>query len=58
MRWQTLTNDDKHYYKSKADQDKLRYLKESKYYYDEVEKLGKRVGTVKTKDGKVVIAAT
>ncbi len=53
-----MTNDDKHYYKSKADQDKLRYLKESKYYYDEVEKLGKRVGTVKTKDGKVVIAAT
>ena len=34
-RWQNLTEEEKHYFKSKADKDKVRYLKEQEAFYDE-----------------------
>jgi hypothetical protein len=46
------------YFKQKADRDKVRYLTEQRAFYDEVEKIGKNIGTVTTKEGKVVVAAT
>ena len=42
----------------KADTDKVRYLHEQRAFYDEVEKIGKDIGTVTTKDGKVVVASS
>lgn len=38
--WQQLTQEQKQYFKNKADLDKVRYLKEQKLFYDEVEQLG------------------
>jgi len=55
-KWQALTQDERNYFKQKADKDKVRYLTEQKAFYDEVEKIGKNVGTVTTKEGKVVVA--
>lgn len=55
-KWQALTPEERHYFKQKADRDKVRYLTEQKAFYDEVEKIGKNVGTVTTKEGKVVVA--
>ena len=43
------------YFKTKADKDKVRYLKEQKSFYDEVEKIGQKVGTVTTKEGQVAV---
>jgi hypothetical protein len=35
--WQALTKEQRNYFKSKADTDKIRYLEEQKAFYDEVE---------------------
>ena len=53
-----MTEEARAEFKRKADKDKLRYLQEQKAFYDEVEKIGKDVGTVTTKEGKVVVAST
>lgn len=47
--------DEKLYFKQKADKDKLRYLKEQEAFYDEVEKIGQKVGTVTTKEGQIAV---
>lgn len=57
-KWQALTAEERQYFKMKADHDKVRYLQEQRAFYDEVEKIGKNVGTVTTKEGKVVVAST
>lgn len=40
--WQSLTNEQRKYFKDKADHDKLRYLDEQKEFYDEVAKVRKK----------------
>ena len=40
--WQTLTDEKKHYFQSKADIDKERYVKEMGEFYDEVQRIGDR----------------
>ena len=55
-RWQALTKEQKRYFKEKADRDKLRYLNEQRAFYDEVERIGHKVGTVTTKEGHVAVA--
>ncbi len=55
-KWQAMTGEERHYFKKKADTDKVRYLTEQKAFYDEVENIGKNVGTVTTKEGKVIVA--
>lgn len=57
-KWQALSEEERNYFKIKADKDKVRYLDEQRAFYDEVEKIGKNVGTVTTKEGKVVVAST
>ncbi len=57
-KWQALTHEERQYFKEKADRDKVRYLTEQRAFYDEVEKIGKNVGTVTTKEGKVVVASS
>lgn len=54
--WQSMTAADRQYFQDKADKDKIRYLREQKQYYDEVERIGNLIGTVKRKDGNVVVA--
>jgi len=54
--WQGLSANDKQYFQDKADRDKIRYLKEQRIYYDEVERVGNLIGTKKLKDGRVNIA--
>lgn len=54
--WQSLTEDNKQYFQDKADRDKVRYLREQKQYYDEVERIGNQIGTVKKKDGIIGVA--
>ena len=55
-KWQALSAEERNYFKQKADKDKVRYLTEQRAFYDEVEKIGKNVGTITTKEGKVVVA--
>ena len=38
--WQNMTEDDRKYFKDKADNDKHRYLAESRKFYDEVARIG------------------
>jgi hypothetical protein len=56
--WQAMTNEKRKYFKEKADKDKVRYLDEQKAFYDEVEKIGKSVGTFTTKEGQIIVAHT
>lgn len=56
--WQAMTEEERRYFKDKADRDKVRYLDEQKTFYDEVEKIGKAVGTVTTKEGQIIVAHT
>jgi len=56
--WQALTDEQRNYFKEKADRDKIRYLNEQKAFYDEVEKIGQERGTTTTKEGQVVVAHT
>lgn len=49
--WQALTSEERQYFKDKADKDKVRYLNEQRAFYDEVERIGQKVGTVTTKEG-------
>lgn len=53
-----MTAEERRYFKEKADRDKVRYLDEQKTFYDEVEKIGKEVGTVTTKEGQIIVAHT
>lgn len=43
--WQSMEEKDRNYYQDKADCDKIRYIKEMRAYYDEVERIGKLKGT-------------
>ena len=38
--WQSMTETDRKYFKDKADNDKHRYLAESRTFYDEVARVG------------------
>lgn len=51
-----MTEGERKYFKDKADRDKVRYLNEQRAFYDEVERIGIRVGTVTTKDGQINVA--
>lgn len=55
-RWQNMTDKEREYFQDKADVDKIRYLKEMKEFYDEVERIGTRVGTVKQSSGEYNVA--
>lgn len=46
-----MTSKERKYFKDKADRDKIRYLDEQRAFYDEVEKIGQKHGTVTTKEG-------
>lgn len=50
-----MTEEERSYFKDKADKDKIRYLAEQKGFYDEVEKIGLEVGTMTTIDGLIVV---
>ena len=39
-RWQSMVDTDRKYFKDKADNDKHRYLAESRRFYDEVARIG------------------
>jgi hypothetical protein len=52
-----MSDDHKKYFSVKADKDKVRYLKEQKAYYDEVEQVGHTYGTVINEEGQVSIAS-
>jgi hypothetical protein len=54
--WQAMTKEERKYFKDKADKDKIRYLDEQRAFYDEVEKIGQKVGTVTTKEGMIAVA--
>jgi hypothetical protein len=54
--WQAMTSKERKYFKDKADRDKIRYLEEQRAFYDEVEKIGQKHGTVTTKEGQVAVA--
>ena len=56
--WQGLSEEQRNYFKEKADKDKVRYLHEQKAFYDEVEKIGQERGTATNKEGQVVVADT
>ena len=47
--WQGLTEKQRKYFQDKADVDKVRYLKEMKAFYDEIERIGNRVGSANIK---------
>ena len=53
-----MTEEERLYFKAKADKDKIRYLKEQKAFYDEVEKIGSKIGTITTREGQVGVAST
>lgn len=55
-KWQAMTSEERLYFKQKADRDKVRYLTEQRAFYDEVEQIGKNVGTITTKEGKIIVA--
>lgn len=50
--WQGLTEKQRQYFQDKADVDKVRYLKEMKAFYDEIERIGHKAGS----DNKIVSA--
>ena len=39
--WQSMDDDERAYFKSKADNDKHRYLEEQRKFYDEVARVGR-----------------
>ena len=49
--WQARTPEMSFYFQTKADKDKVRYLKEMRRYYDIIENLGKRFGIKRDPDG-------
>ena len=51
-----MTEEERKYFKEKADRDKVRYLDEQRAFYDEVEKIGYQRGTTTTKDGYISVA--
>ena len=51
--WQNLTEPQRVYFQHKADRDKVRYLREMRAFYDEVERIGKTYGTVRQSDGNI-----
>ena len=50
--WQTMTDEDRLYFKQKADNDKHRYLVESRKFYDEVARLGDQATVTATVSSK------
>lgn len=40
-KWQKLTEEERDYFKQKADRDKFRYLKDQEAFYAEVERIAK-----------------
>lgn len=56
--WQRIKKNpqERQYFQDKANNDKGRYVDEQRNYYDEVERIGKEIGTVKKKDGHVNVA--
>ena len=54
--WQSLTETNRKYFDNKANRDKIRYLKEMRQFYDEIERIGEKVGTVRQKDGLYNVA--
>lgn len=56
--WQRIKKNphERQYFQDKANNDKGRYVDEQRNYYDEVERIGKEIGTVKKKDGYVNVA--
>ncbi len=40
--WQSMSETDRKYFKDKADNDKHRYLAESRKFYDEVSRIGEK----------------
>ena len=40
--WQSMDDDERAYFKSKADNDKHRYLEEQRKFYDEVARVGSK----------------
>ena len=55
--WQAIAEEQRKYFEDKADKDKVRYIKEQKAFYDEVEKIGSKVGTQMSNNGQVVVAS-
>lgn len=49
--WKNLTKQERQYFDEKADIDKIRYLKETRAFYDEVQRIGTQHGTVQGKSG-------
>ena len=43
--WRSMTPSDRQYFKNKADNDKHRYLAESRKFYDEVARVGEQKGS-------------
>ena len=50
--WQSISDTDKKYFKEKADNDKHRYLAESRKFYDEVARIGATTNTGGATSGK------
>ena len=53
-----MTDKDREYYQNQADMDKVRYLDEMRAFYDEVERIGNKVGTVRSGNGHYAVANT
>ena len=63
--WQSMSENDRKYFKDKADNDKYRYLAESRKFYDEVARIGRQnslkaqevvpVKTASTKPNNIMI---
>lgn len=50
-KWQSMTEEDRKYFKKKADNDKHRYLAESRKFYDEVARIGEQTSKADVKSG-------
>lgn len=53
-----MTEKQREYFQHQADLDKVRYLDEMRAFYDEVERIGKHVGTVRLGTGHYAVANT
>ena len=53
-----MTDKDREYFQNQADMDKVRYLDEMRAFYDEVERIGNKVGTVRSGNGHYAVANT
>jgi hypothetical protein len=51
-----MTETERNYFQAQADMDKVRYLEEMREFYDEVERIGVKVGTVRSGNGLYNVA--